>query len=287
MVIFEKILYFLKSVFGKKNMEVSFIEKENEENEVKKEINIHENNVKEKSEIIMTEEVLNGAQYEEVGKKMYSNLIVVLDPGHALATAGKKSPYSLKKVSSPELPFEEWQFNREITYRLIPMLHEYGIETFVTTDTERDGNFDLQLSKRAERANEYVKKSGKRGLYISIHSDADGMGDKWTGAHGWSCFTTEGQNNSDKFADCLYDAAEQIFKQFGLTIRTDKKDGDRDWESNFTVLFKSNMPAVLTENFFYTNIDDLKFISSEEGKNAVATVHLFGILKFADTIYKM
>ena len=99
MVIFEKILSFLKSVFGKKNMEVSFIGKENEENEVKKEINIHENNVKEKSEIIMAEEVLNGDQYEEVGKKMYSNLIVVLDPGHALTTAGKKSPYSLKKVS--------------------------------------------------------------------------------------------------------------------------------------------------------------------------------------------
>ena len=72
-----------------------------------------------------------------------------------------------------------------------------------------------------------------------------------------------------------------------MKIRTDKKDGDRDWEEDFTVIYKANMPAVLTENCFYTNIDDVKFLISDEGKEAIARIHVNGILKFAEQFYKM
>ena len=47
------------------------------------------------------------------------------------------------------------------------------------------------------------------------------------------------------------------------------------------------MPAVLTENFFYTNIEDCKYIISDEGVEDVAEMHYRAILKFADTHYKM
>lgn len=280
MNIITKIIEFIKSLFAKtNNSKPIVVEVENGEKTDEVTTNKEEN--------VMNEIIEGVAMEVAVPKKMYNGLVVVLDPGHAITTPGKKSPYSLKKVSTPEIPFEEWEFNREIAYILKPMLRDFGIDVFITTDTERDKDVDLGLSKRAGRANDYVKKSGKRGIYISIHSDADGMGDKWTSAHGWSCFTTKGQNISDKLADCLYDAAEEILKPLNKTIRVNRKDGDRDWEEDFTVLVKANMPAVLTENFFYTNIDDAKFITSDEGKNAIARVHLNGILKFADTFYKM
>ena len=281
MNIITKIIEFIKSLFAKtNNSKPIVVEVENGEKTFDEVTTNKEENV--------MNEIIEGVAMEvAVPKKMYNGLVVVLDPGHAITTPGKKSPYSLKKVSTPEIPFEEWEFNREIAYTLKPMLRDFGIDVFITTDAERDKDVDLGLSKRAGRANDYVKKSGKKGIYISIHSDADGMGDKWTSAHGWSCFTTKGQNNSDKLADCLYDAAEEILKPLNKTIRVNRKDGDRDWEEDFTVLVKANMPTVLTENFFYTNIDDAKFITSDEGKNAIARVHLSGILKFADTFYKM
>ena len=280
MNIITKIIEFIKSLFAKtNNSKPIVVEVENGEKTDEVTTNKEEN--------VMNEIIEGVAMEVAVPKKMYNGLVVVLDPGHAITTPGKKSPYSLKKVSTPKIPFEEWEFNREIAYTLKPMLRDFGIDVFITTDAERDKDVDLGLSKRAGRANDYVKKSGKKGIYISIHSDADGMGDKWTSAHGWSCFTTKGQNNSDKLADCLYDAAEEILKPLNKTIRVNRKDGDRDWEEDFTVLVKANMPAVLTENFFYTNIDDAKFITSDEGKNAIARVHLSGILKFADTFYKM
>jgi N-acetylmuramoyl-L-alanine amidase len=281
MGIMTKIIDFIKALFDKTNNEEQIVVEEKNDEVFVDEIVVN------KEENTMNEIIEGAAMEAATPRKMYNGLVVVLDPGHAITTQGKKSPYSLKKVSSPEIPFEEWEFNREIAYTLKPMLKELGIDVFITTDAERDKDTDLGLSKRAGRANDYVKKSGKKGVYISIHSDADGMGDKWTKAHGWSCFTTKGQNNSDKLADCLYDAAEELLKPLDKTIRVDRKDGDRDWEEGFTVLVKANMPAVLTENFFYTNIDDAMFITSDEGKNTIARVHLLGILKFADTFYKM
>ena len=281
MSIVTKIIEFIKELFVKTNNSEPIVVDVKNNEEVIYQVTTN------KDENVMNEIIEGAAMEAAMHKKMYNGLVVVLDPGHAITTPGKKSPYSLKKVSSPEIPFEEWEFNREIAYILKPMLKELGIDVFITTDAERDKDIDLGLSKRAGRANDYVKKSGKKGIYISIHSDADGMGNKWTSAHGWSCFTTKGQNNSDKLADCLYDAAEEILKPLDKTIRVDRKDGDRDWEEDFTVLVKANMPAVLTENFFYTNIDDAMFITSDEGKNAIARVHLIGILKFADAFYKM
>ena len=282
MSIINKIIEFIKVLFNKEGSNTNTVVVEEKVNDI-----VINEVISNKEKEIMSEFVGSNMVVPQNNRKQYNELVVVLDPGHAVSTAGKKSPYSLGKVQSPKIPLEEWEFNREITYLLKPMLKEYGIDVFITTDALRDGYIDLGLSKRAARANEYVKKSGKKGIYISIHSDADGMGDKWTTANGWSCFTTNGQNNSDKLADCLYDAAEEILKPMGKNIRTDKKDGDRDWESDFTVLVKANMPAVLTENFFYTNINDVKFITSDKGKNAIAKVHLKGILKFADTFYKM
>ena len=210
-------------------------------------------------------------------EKQYNNLVVCLDNGHASTTKGKKSPYSLNKIL-PDLPFEEWKFNREIVQLLIPMLQEYGIEVYNVTP---EADYDVALSTRANRANSYVKKAMKKGILISIHSNACGCGNKWMEAKGWSAWTTVGKTNSDLLAECLYNAAEKILKPLGQKIRTDKSDGDKDYESNFTIIYKANMPAVLTENMFYDNIEDVKFLNSDEGKRAIAQVHLEGILEFA------
>jgi N-acetylmuramoyl-L-alanine amidase len=81
-------------------------------------------------------------------------------------------------------------------------------------------------------------------------------------ARGWSAWTTRGQNNSDKVADCLYEAAESLMlndpimkaSYAGETkqkmIRTDLTDKDKDLESDFYIIEGANCPAVLTENFF-------------------------------------
>lgn len=273
MNIIEYIVSFLRKIFNKENTEI------NSETIVNEEV------VKGKEEIM--EEKNNEITPIEEYKKQFNNLVVVLDPGHAVTTNGKKSPYSLGLVSEPKLPFEEWKFNREICDRLCVLLRERGVEVFFTTDATRDKDIDLGLSKRAERANSYVQNTGKKGVYISVHANAHGNGNEWTNAKGWSAYTTKGQNRSDILADCLYDYAEQLLVPEGISIRTDKSDGDRDWEENFTVLVKANMPAVLTENLFYTNKIDTEFLNTEKGMDIITKIHFYGILKFAEKEYNM
>lgn len=136
------------------------------------------------------------------------------------------------------------------------------------------------MKLRSARANEYVKKIGKKGLFLSIHANAQGNGKEWTNAKGWSVYTTKGQNNSDVLATYIYKHAEQLLKPNGITMRKDTCDGDVDWEENFTVLVYADMPAVLTENLFYTNVNDTMFLNTQNGKQLIAKAHVDGVLEY-------
>lgn len=226
----------------------------------------------------------------------FSNLIICLDPGHAVSTPGKRSPYSACKVE-PALDFYEYKFNREICNLLHDMLIEQGIEVFITTDENKDSDIDISLTTRATRAWNKIKASGKKGIFVSVHANANGKGSAWDKAKGWSVYTTKGNNISDQLADYFYDEAEKMFDGKKLKIRTDKSDNDRDWEENFTVIFKMEqfstkngkptVPAVLTENFFYSNIDDCKYLCSDKGKETIVKLHFQAILSFAEKVFKL
>lgn len=211
--------------------------------------------------------------------KDYSNIMVHIDNGHASSTPGKRSPYSANKVL-PALDFYEYKSNREIAEILRQKLESKGFKVnMVCPEIDED----IKLTVRAKRTNDMKNENySMKHIFISIHSNACGNGAEWNSARGWSAWTTKGQNNSDKLADCLYDAAEEILPKHQMTIRKDMSDGDRDYEENFTVIYSANMPAVLTENLFFTNVTDTAFLLSPEGKEAIAEIHLQGIMKFAD-----
>lgn len=216
--------------------------------------------------------------------KQYANLAVCLDNGHAKSTPGKRSPY-LVSGAEPKLPLYEYEFNRKVVTVLKQKLEKLGISVFIVCPEVEE---DVKLTPRYKRANEYqAKHPDKKCIFISVHANNIGDGGSWTKARGWSAYTTKGQNTSDILAECLYDAAEEMFIPKGLKVLKGKTDGDRDYEENFTVIYGAAMPAVLTENFFYSNVDDCKYIMSDEGINDIADVHVKGITKFAEQHWKM
>ena len=209
---------------------------------------------------------------------MKSNIKILIDNGHGYNTPGKRSPYSACGTL-PALPFYEYQWCREIANQVVPRLRELGYDAEILVPEEED----ITLQERCKRVNNICKDLGaSKVILVSIHSNAAGNGKDWYNARGWSAYTTPGKTNSDNLAECLYDAAEIEFK--GRKIRTDKSDGDKDWEENFYILKKSLCPAVLTENFFYDNVDDLEYILSDEGKEAVINCHIKGIIKYIETL---
>lgn len=210
----------------------------------------------------------------KVIEPQYPNVKILIDNGHGNNTGGKRSPYSLYKVK-PAIDYYEYKWNREIAAPIVDGLKALGYNADLLVTEE----FDVSLTERANRVNKVCAEYGASNvILISVHANAAGNGQKWMTAKGWSAFTTKGNTKSDTIAEYLYAEAEKNF--VGRKIRTDKSDGDKDWETNFYICKKSKCPAVLTENFFYDNEDDVKYILSEEGRKAVIKTHIDGIINY-------
>ena len=48
------------------------------------------------------------------------------------------------------------------------------------------------------------------------------------------------------------------------------------------IIKNTKCPAILTENFFYDNIEDVKFITSKEGKRKIIDMHVDAIVNYLE-----
>lgn len=191
---------------------------------------------------------------------------ILLDNGHGQETAGKRSP---------DGSFREYAWAREIARRIETELHNRGfdVQRIVTEEN------DVPLSERSRRVNEICGRYGKENvILVSVHVNAAKDG-QWANARGWSAYTSKGETKSDKLANCLYFAAAEALP-LGTKFRKDLSDGDADWEENFWILRKTSCPAVLTENLFMDNREDLAVLNSDEGKAAIVQLHVEGIIMY-------
>lgn len=189
---------------------------------------------------------------------------LLIDNGHGVTTRGK---------ASPDGRLREYKYAREIAAEVVRRLSADGYDADVLVPEEAD----IPLGERCNRANAWCDRLGADNvLLVSIHCNAAGDGSKWMKARGWEAWTSKGQTKGDKLADCLYDAAKMHLPE-GTPVRTDTTDGDRDKESNFTVLHRTKCAAVLTENLFQDNKEDVAFLLSPEGREAIVRLHVEGI----------
>ena len=188
---------------------------------------------------------------------------VLIDNGHGENTPGKRSP---------DGRLREWSYTREIADRVVFGLKKLGI------DAERivREDIDVSLSERCKRANAIYKETGKNTILVSIHCNAAGSGANWMNAHGWSVFVSNNAStNSKKLATCLTNAATDQ----KVTIRKPMPNQPY-WEQNLAICRDTNCPAVLTENFFQDNKEDVEYLLSPEGKRVVVQIHIDGIVKY-------
>lgn len=197
-------------------------------------------------------------------------ITVVLGTAHLKSTPGKMSP---------DGTLLEYQYSRRVVQAVYKKLKELNYNVVIDIpDDDLKLTQNQELRKRVSIVNSYCSKYGtKNCIYVSIHVNAAGNG-KWMNATGWCAFTSKGKTKADALAESMYKSAEKILK--GKKIRKDLSDGDSDWEANFYVLKNTYCPAVLTENFFQDNKEDVKFLLSDEGFNKIVDLHVEGIVNY-------
>ena len=209
-------------------------------------------------------------------------MIILIDNGHGNNTEqnGKFSPklddsMNIGSEFTNKGRFREWKYNRVIANQIVDILKDMKYDARLVTPEDTD----ISLSERIRRINTICNKEGDGNvLLISVHANAVGDGSQWMNAYGWEAYTTRGKTKSDILAEYLYKRAYANVK--GRKIREDWTDGDRDKEADFYIIKKAKCVAVLTENFFYDNKDDLKFMTSEEGVQGVVRLHVEGIIDY-------
>lgn len=186
---------------------------------------------------------------------MNKNITILLDNGHGKETPGKRSP--VWKDGSQLL---EWEYNRRVVDAIMIKLEELGIKAVKIVPEDKD----ISLTERANRVNKICQTT--RCIMISVHCNGGG-------GTGWEIYTTTKKNNSDKLAEVFVETYKENFK--------DKRCRGHK-EKNFTVIYRSNCPCVLTENFFMDTESDCKFLLSEEGFNRVVDLHVDAIVKYIE-----
>lgn len=198
------------------------------------------------------------------------NLIVIIDNGHGKNTLGK---------CAPDKSLFEWQWTREIAAMLCMRL--YGIHTIQTVILVPEEH-DISLKERVRRVNTIVhdaKIAGKEVLLISIHINAAGHG-TWKNANGWSVWVANNASEKSKqFAQIAYNEALSLHLKGNRVVPKEQY-----WSSNFYILKNTLCPAVLTENMFMDNQDDVQFLNSEKGKQTIVQLHYNAILKYIEKI---
>lgn len=180
---------------------------------------------------------------------------VVLDPGHGVETAGKRSP---------DGKHLEHEFNLDIAKRVKGHLERHGVIAVLT----RSGENDVDLEDRVKLANEI-----KPDLVTSFHSNASGNGEEWTDPSGYGIYTSAGGANAERNK-----AAKAILAR--VSAAGIQLWGDGLFHEGFYVLKNTVAPAVLIEHGFHTNINEVELLKTDVYRALLAKVDAQGILDY-------
>lgn len=191
-------------------------------------------------------------------------MIICLDNGHAKSTPGKRSP---------DGKLLEYAWTREIVKRLSDKLQANGYKTYIVTP---ETDVDVSLKERCRRINKVYKDNNKQAISISIHINAAGSGASWLTARGWQVYISpNASSKSKKLAQCLYNEAKKANLKGNRSVPKEEY-----WVSNLAMCRDTNCPAVLTENLFMDNKEDVKYLLSEEGKETIVNLHYNAIVNY-------
>lgn len=195
-------------------------------------------------------------------------MIVLLDNGHGAETPGKRSP---------DGRLLEWEYTRRVAAEIEARLLATGINAVRIVEERRD----VPLRERCRRANELCRGVNADGaLLVSIHCNAAGDGRQWLGARGWGAYVSlNASARSERLARLLVEGAEL----HGLKVRR-YAPGQPWWRQDLAMCRDTVCPAVLTENLFMDNRDDVAFLLSEEGRQSIVDAHVKGITDYVKAV---
>lgn len=188
-------------------------------------------------------------------------MLILLDNGHGHNTPGKQSPCGT---------FREYQFTRLLSAEIHNRLLSLGIENrLITPETN-----DISLHTRVQRVNAICRQHPSQSvLLISLHCNAASCG-QWSSARGWSVYV--GKNASSRSRQAAAIIASQA-RLKGLHVLQPHPTTPY-WTQSLAMLRDTICPAILTENLFMDNRDDLELLKAPDTLRLLTQIHVNAII---------
>ena len=183
---------------------------------------------------------------------------VCLDPGHGPDTAN----------GSPDGSYKEHEFAWDLYERITPLLEAQGVNVICT----RTEDTKPSLTERATVAN-----NAGADCFVSLHTNASGSA--WSDASGLELYTSSAPETAQR--NVLAAQLLNAFHAAGVTLWADAVKHEL-----YTVLVKTNMPAVLIEYGFHTNRADVTLLLSDDYRDKLADATARGVCKWLGIEYK-
>lgn len=195
-------------------------------------------------------------------------MIILIDNGHGNNTAGK---------CSPDRRLYEWKNARLLARDIVMELRDDGYDAqMVTPEME-----DIPLKERVRRVNAYCDKYGASNVVlVSIHSNAAGDDDNWHSARGFSAHVSlNASEKSKRLSRFLWKRAIE----YGLAGNR-AVPPEMYIQQNLCILRETKCPAVLTENLFHDNKEDVEVLLSQQGHDNIVLAHLRAIRDYIKSL---
>ncbi len=189
-------------------------------------------------------------------------MTVLIDNGHGAETPGKRSPDSR---------LLEWRWTRSLARRIAKALGQRGVDARLLVPED----IDVPLRERVARANSVIGAA----CVVSIHANASGCC-AWMPARGWCALVAP---NAGRRSRLLASMLASEAGMAGLEVRRPAPGLDY-WEQSVAICRDTRCPAVLTENLFMDNRQDLDIMLSDSGIDAITHAHASALLKYIKSI---
>lgn len=191
---------------------------------------------------------------KEGGKMPDKTKTVCLDPGHGPGCVN----------GSPDGSYREYEFAWDMGQRVRRLLEARGVKVVMTkTESEYPS-----LTTRAD-----VSNRAGADLFLSLHSNA-------TGAKGWSVtrglivYTSMAGASAGRniAANCVI----KRMREAGVVVQGSGLQHNK----SYTVLAKTNAPAMIVEYGFHTNKEDVRLLKDDAHRDKLATATARGVCDY-------
>jgi N-acetylmuramoyl-L-alanine amidase len=188
-------------------------------------------------------------------------MLVAIDAGHGYYTAGKRT------FTLPDGKIMlEHEFNNPVAKKLATKLNAVGIKTVFVFDPT--GQVDYSYTKRVELAN-----AAKADILVSIHANAE-KADTWSSASGPTFYANKNDPLSINLGRKILNHIIKAYPYKDTYYYLDGSQGQ-------ALCMINQMPSVILECGFMTNLQDAQLLLRESYREACAQSAFLGIIEYA------